>query len=245
MAVHGRQGSVRQALLAGASLVFALIGLFMFAHEGTAHDACAAIANGARIGLSDLGLNCGFSDTVYWAGIVICVTGFLSFVATSGTAMSVAIKSRAQSPGLLGRTNSRDPLGHFIDPNDPVTRWRLDPATDWRPGPAGWQAGPRTAAPFIPPVRDSDEVAVSPLPERSITAEDVTVGSGTGVALLEQARAVEMPAQQAPIAPRPEAVDPPSPPQSTPQPAWYPDPEQPDAIRWWDGENWGESRTNR
>jgi hypothetical protein len=230
MAVHDRQRSTRQVLLAGASLVFALVGLFMFAHEGAARDACVAIAHGARVGLKDLGLNCGFSDTVHWAGIVMCVTGFLAFVATSGSAISIAIKSRARSPRLLGRTNSRDARGHFVDPTDPVTRWRLDPATDGRPGPAGWEVGPRTAAPFVPPIRESDEGAGSPAPQQSTTAEDITVGSGTGVALLEQAK----------------AVDPPSSPQSSPpQPAWYPDPERPDGIRWWDGENWGESRINR
>jgi hypothetical protein len=31
---------------------------------------------------------------------------------------------------------------------------------------------------------------------------------------------------------------------SVPPPAWYRDPDNPDAIRWWDGSSWGESRLN-
>jgi hypothetical protein len=215
----------------GGGLVVGLIGLFMFLHERTSHDTCAAISRGLRTGFVQVGLNCGFSDTVYWAGIVICVAGFVSLIAIAGSAISVAAKARARNRRPQGRLKSRNALRH-IDPTDPVTRWRLDPATDWRPGPAGWHAGPNVAVPFVPPVRDVEETDISPSPGKITAAGDITITSRNGVVLLEQSPApvadLVASERRAPL----------------PTPAWYPDPDNPDAIRWWDGESWGESLAN-
>jgi hypothetical protein len=57
----------------------------------------------------------------------------------------------------------------------------------------------------------------------------------------EQAPPYSSPVVPAPVESAPVASAPPVP-APLPAPAWYPDPERPDAIRWWDGSRWGESR---
>ena len=214
MAVRGRGRSLRPALWAGAGLAVALIGLFTSMHESSAHDACVALAKGLPSGSNRTGLNCGFANTVYWAGIVVLIAGALSCIAAAGSAISITAKARGASARSTRRPEGSKAFGQTIDPTDPVTRWQLDPATDWRPGPAGWQAGPATAVPFVPPIRDSEDAAGASLARTNTLAEV----------------AAERPAP----APSPEP----------PPPAWYADPERKDAIRWWDGSTWGESRPN-
>ena len=212
MAVLGRGRFLHSAAWAGAGLLVALAGLFMSLHENAAHDACVGLAQGLRRGIVQTGLNCGFTDTVYWAGIVILIAGALSTIATAGAAVSSATRSGRASDRSNLRVKGRQLKGqtgfeHAVDPTDPVTRWKLDPATNWRPGPAGWHAGPSVAEPFVPPVRHSDDPEPPSFPRSSALGEDIVITA-------------------------------------LPPPAWYSDPDRGDAIRWWDGESWGESRPN-
>ena len=169
MAVRGRDKFLHSVLWAGAGLLVALAGLLTSLHESGTHDTCVRLAHGIREGIGQTGLNCGFTDTVYWAGIVILAAGALSAVATGGAAISTATKSRRASGRSEVRLEGWKGFEQPVDPMDPATRRRLDPA--------------------------------------STLAEDMM-------------------------------------PTSHPPPAWYTDPEQNEAIRWWDGQSWGESRLN-
>lgn len=225
MKFPGKSRSMRSALWAATSVVVALIGLVMSTHESGAHDKCVAMAQGLLRGISQSGLNCGFSNTVYWAGIVILVAGSLSTVAVAGSAISTATNVRRVGTHVNRRLSGWKDSGRNIDPTDPATRWQLDPATDWRPGPAGWQAGPAAADPFVPPVRrteDTEEIAGTASEQSKMVAEDIVLSSRSNLAVLEE---------QAPTSHL-----------LLPSPAWYPDPQRPEAIRWWDGQSWGESR---
>ncbi len=186
MAFQSRERSLRSVLWAGASFAVALIGLFTAMHESAAHGACAAAVKGIAIGVNHAGLNCGFSDTSYWAGIVICLAGFLSLIATAGSAISTETKARALSRTRQGLSNRRNASGQIIDPTDPATRWRLDPATNWRPGPAGWHAGPSAAAPFVPPVRHPEDAGGSAFGSGSNSAEDLALEFSFGTRSFER-----------------------------------------------------------
>ena len=85
MAVRGRVRFLHSALWAGAGLFLTLVGLFMSLHESAAHDACVGLARGIHERTGQTGLDCGFTDTVYWAGIVILAAGALSTIATVGS----------------------------------------------------------------------------------------------------------------------------------------------------------------
>lgn len=218
MVVRDRTTAMRSALWAGACLAVAFVGLYMCVHESGGHDACLDLPQRLRRGVNPTGVNCGFTDSVYWAGIVILIAGALSSVAAAASAISTAMKARGANAHPNSRNNGVKAFGHAIDPMDPTTRWQLDPATDWRPGPAGWHAGPSVAVPFVPPVRHPEDMSSVSFARTNRLADDIALTPSSNLALLEPSPAFP------------------------PPPAWYPDPERPDAIRWWDGRAWGESR---
>ncbi len=254
MAFRSTARTLRSALWAGASFAIGLIGLVISMHESGAHTTCSALVKGIGAPIDHPGLNCGFSDTLYWAGIVICAAGFLSLIATARSAISTANKARARNRTRNGPSKGLDASGQIVDPTDPATRWRLDTATNWRPGPAGWHAGPAVAAPFVPPVRRAADAPGSPPGAGSVIAEDIAYSprpdlAQSNVALLETAptSATDNSEQAVALLPAGTATDQPSstPSGLLPPPAWYPDPDCPGSIRWWDGNRWGERANPR
>lgn len=223
----------QSALWIAASLVALIAGLIMLMHEQHAHDMCSASIHGIGRLSASSPPDCGFADTVYWAGMVVFLSAAVSLIGAMWSGVAT-LSSAAHLKARINWSSQHDSLA----PADRVTFGQLEPPA-WLSltSPAPFEAPKRrqtngassqTAHSQTVPSQtlpSTPRASQSPSPSRSATvmADATTVPSAPGQAL-----------QSAPRTPAATAV--------LPAPAWYPDPQDPQAIRWWDGTRWGESR---
>ena len=213
----------QSAVWIAASLVALVAGLTMLMHEQDVHDICAASIHGVGRLSAKSPADCGFADTVYWAGMVVFLSATVSLIG----AMWSGVATLSSAAHLRSRLNWSSP--HDLHARaDPVTLRHLEPPA--------WLSL-TSPAPFEPPKRGqmngASSLTLPPVPQASQSlsaSRDAPVKAG---------------ATSPPSSPAPDPQSPSTPPATTavlPASAWYPDPQNPNAIRWWDGTRWGESR---
>jgi hypothetical protein len=201
------------------SLVALFVGLVMFMHEQHAHDVCVTSIRVIGRSFAQPPSSCGFADTAYWSGVVVFLAGAISLIG----AMWSGFSALSGSGHLRGRVSWPSGHGPAASP---------DLAAHGLPEPKPWLTL-TSPAPFEAPKRQAPQPqAVLP---QAVMPQTQQTGSASGAAVKTEARPVAV------SAPAPQPVDVVT---SAPQPApaWYPDPNDPAAIRWWDGAKWGESR---
>jgi Protein of unknown function (DUF2510) len=237
----------------GASLAALLVGLAMLMHEQHAHDVCAASIHGLNRKLLQTPPACGFADTVFWAGMVVFFAGAVSLIAAMWSGVTIL----SSSFHVKGRPTRRTMAWSSREHHAPVNQGAgLPPASPL------WLSKLASPAPFEVPARrhNGDQAttdrSTSSAPDTGDinlpTSEQMESNRGSVRVVATQGTVTYVPSQGTvrvePTRDAEQTVLDPSfvqaPVRSAPRPvpAWYPDPEVPDAIRWWDGNRWGESR---
>jgi hypothetical protein len=237
----------------GASLAALLVGLAMLMHEQHAHDVCAASIHGLNREFLQTPPVCGFADTVFWAGMVVFFAGAVSLIA----AMWSGFTTLSSSFHIKGRPTRRTGIWSSREQLAPVNQ-----GAGLQPAPPLWLSKLASPAPFeVPARRHNGDLAGENWPTSSATTTEdikspipdhiepnrgavrVVATQGTvqfvpsqGAVRFEPTQGTEQTVLAPSIVATPVSSSP------RPAPAWYPDPEVPDAIRWWDGNRWGESR---
>jgi hypothetical protein len=251
-----RRGSTtfrRSMFWIGASLAALLVGLAMLMHEQHAHDVCAASIHGLNRKLLQTPPACGFADTVFWAGMVVFFAGAVSLIAAMWSGVTIL----SSSFHIKGRPTRRTRIWSSHEPLAP-----LNHGAGLQPAPPLWLSKLASPAPFeVParrqngdlagggrttssaPVTDDINPSIHEQIETNRGAVRVVATQGTVQFVPSQGTVDNEPTQgteQTVLAPS--IVQTPVNSAPLPAPAWYPDPELTDAIRWWDGNRWGESR---
>jgi hypothetical protein len=254
-----RRGSTtfrRSMFWIGASLAALLVGLAMLMHEQHAHDVCAASIHGLSRKLLQTPPACGFADTVFWAGMVVFFAGAVSLIAAMWSGVTIL----SSSFHIKGRPTRRTRIWSSHEPLAPVNH-----GAGLTPVPPLWLSKLASPAPFeVPARRQNGDLAGSGRPTSSAPVTDdinpsiheqIETNRGAVRVVATQGSVMFVPSEgTVRIEPTPDAgqtvlassnVAAPVSWPPRPAPAWYPDPEVPDAIRWWDGNRWGERRSRQ
>jgi hypothetical protein len=213
--------SIRQsAWWAGGGIGVVVVGLVMILHERHSHDSCivSTFLHGQDVAPTP---SCGFVDTVYWAGVVLLIMGSLFLAGALGNAMAYSAKSGGAVAMLMLRLKRLVGIVQIQTPEKPTRH-------------------------VLPHNYPTEQILLRPrqMPGPGYNLPVLTPESRHESLVMATATnsVVDQPIRSHPLSTIAPVVQTPPPAPVAPPAAWYPDPENQGAIRWWDGSAWGPSR---